>query len=522
MRTHSFRTFYYSTVVSILSMFTAAPLVAQEFPGGFIEWNDDTAQRPILSEAQIQAFLPERGAFTFPSPYNTSGIRLTNASDCGGSDCVNYIGYSYWRNSNNHVDDDIMLILLGLDRSRGGAGPSLFAYNKVTDEVTPLGPLFEENDPLSWATGEGWYFSASRPYEIYLNSGAKLLRYDVVTHATTTVFDASALMGDGYYIWQVHSSNDDRVHSATLRDDSSYEMLGCMVYWEDSGQHQFFPREGDFDECQIDKSGNWLLIKEDVDQRDGEDNRIIDLRTGNERVLLDSAGAAGHSDMGYGYMVAADNWAGDANTQKLWDFTASTLVGVPVYHNTNWNISAPAHISHANSVADLAPGQQVACGSSVNRSSDGIANEIICFSLDGSNESSLVVAPVMTNLDASGGGDEYAMAPKGNLDVTGQYFIWTSNMDGSRLDAFLVKVPGQLRNVAQSDVPTPTPTPTPPSSDGPASAIVWSDLVNAIVTGSTWSRMEAATAVRMPGRLPSRKSVAATATSRLPSMKRQT
>jgi len=63
----------------------------------------------------------------------------------------------------------------------------------------------------------------------------------------------------------------------------------------------------------------------------------------------------------------------------------------------------------------------------------------------------LVVAPVMTNLDASGGdanptgaGGDYDKAPKGNLDVTGQYFIWTTNLGGNRLDAFIVKVPAQL------------------------------------------------------------------------------
>jgi hypothetical protein len=38
-------------------------------------------------------------------------------------------------------------------------------------------------------------------------------------------------------------------------------------------------------------------------------------------------------------------------------------------------------------------------------------------------------------------GDDYPQFPKGNLDVTGEYFIWTTNMGGDRLDAFLVKVP---------------------------------------------------------------------------------
>ena len=53
----------------------------------------------------------------------------------------------------------------------------------------------------------------------------------------------------------------------------------------------------------------------------------------------------------------------------------------------------------------------------------------------------------MTDLDATGGrdfnGDDYPQLPKGNLDVTGRYFIWTTNMGGNRLDAFLVKVPYQ-------------------------------------------------------------------------------
>ena len=52
---------------------------------------------------------------------------------------------------------------------------------------------------------------------------------------------------------------------------------------------------------------------------------------------------------------------------------------------------------------------------------------------------------MMTDLNAAGGGDsDYAKLPKGNLDVTGQYFIWTSNAGSNRLDAFVVKVPSQL------------------------------------------------------------------------------
>ena len=69
----------------------------------------------------------------------------------------------------------------------------------------------------------------------------------------------------------------------------------------------------------------------------------------------------------------------------------------------------------------------MACVSNANRSDLPRVNEIVCFRLDGSLNA-LVVAPNMTDLNASGGGsDDYAKLPKGNLDVTGEYFIWTAN-----------------------------------------------------------------------------------------------
>ena len=64
-------------------------------PGGFIDSATSVGLRPRFSAAQIHAWLPARGLFTFPTPYSTQGVRITNASDCGGAaDCVAPIGYS--------------------------------------------------------------------------------------------------------------------------------------------------------------------------------------------------------------------------------------------------------------------------------------------------------------------------------------------------------------------------------------------------------------------------------------------
>lgn len=443
-------------VMSMLVSSSASDLVE----GGFLEYPETAIARPALSSTQIKSFLPERGLFRFPAPYNTSAIRLTNATDCAGKDCVNYAGYSYWRNMNNHVGMPSMLVFLGFDRSRGGVGPSLLELNKSTGELNNLGPIFPKEHALSWATGEGWYFSATLPTKLYVNDGPRIARVDVITGEMKTVVDISRELGAGYILRQIHSSDNDRVHSATVRNATTYRDMGCMAFEEDTSRYHFYPITSGYDECQLDRSGEWLVIKANLDGVNGEDNLIINLRTGVERVLRDRDGAAGHSDLGHGYMIATDNWADDANTLKLWDFARPDLPGSKVYHNSHWNVAAPDHISHTNARPGVSAREQYACGSSVNSGTGVHANEIICFTLDGS-EKTLVVAPAMANLSASGGDDEYARYAKGNLDVTGRYFLWTSNMGGARLDAFLVQVPSALLTGVNS--PTePAPAPLPP------------------------------------------------------------
>jgi uncharacterized repeat protein (TIGR01451 family) len=433
------------------------------FPGGLMETATTGLVRPRLSASVLQALLPARGPFVFPAPYNTQAVRLTNASDCGGGDCVDAVGYSYWRNINNHAAGDDMLILLGLNRARGGAGPTLFRYNKLTDQVTNLGPLFDPGSGKSYGSTEGWYFSGTQPTKIYIDDGPRMLRYDVLTKQSTTVFDVAPRYGADKVIWQMHSSDDDRVHSVTLRSTPSFEMLGCLVYHEDTAQFQYFPKIGEFNECHVDKSGRWLMSLEDVDGLYDLEMRIFNLQDGTERLVMDQAGAVGHADMGHGYMIGDDNWNSRANAMMVWDFAQDPLSGRLVSYNLDWSAPAPNHTSHGNARPGVPISDQYACGSSASRVDAIWGNEIICFRLDGSLNV-LVVAPVMTDLNAPGGGsDDYVKRPKGNLDVTGQYFIWTSNAGGNRLDAFLVKVPGQ-RLLGGTDTTSPTATLTAPAA----------------------------------------------------------
>jgi hypothetical protein len=442
-----------------------------------------------LSAGELQEFLPARGRFTFPSPYSTIATRLTNAADCGGGDCVNYVGYAYWSNINNHVGSEAMLIFLGLDRSRGGLGPSLFSYNKTTGDTRNLGPLFESTNPLSWATGEGWYFSATRASALYLNDGPRMLRYDVLARTLETVFDARPLIGrnDDVYIWQMHSSADDQAHSATVKVSGTFQPLGCVTYREDTGQSHFFPAIGDFDECQIDKTGRWLVIKDNLDGRNGEDNRIIDLQTGFEQAFYDEDGAAGHSDVGFGYLVAEDDHASQPGAARVWKFSESVHAsgqGTLVYHLTSWS-SGLGHLAHGNARPEAPLEQQTVCSSNATRLALPRVNEIVCYRLDDSLQA-LVVAPNMTDLNASGGGDDdYSKLPKGNRDVTGEYFIWTSNTGTNRLDAFIVHVP-QWKLTGVPTVTADSATPSSGTGGAQTFALRYSSTAGATSVSEAW------------------------------------
>lgn len=430
-----------------------------------IEKAGSQTYRARFTAEQIRKFLPADGAkgkFTFPAPYNTTGVRLTNASDCKEKqDCLWYVGYSYWRNINNHVGSDTMYIFIGTDRARGGRGPTLIQYNKGTDAMKTVGPLFGESSIYSYSTGEGWYFSATRPTALYtfLVGSTQLRRYDVLART----FDASPAMdlswcprpaicaSDAMAINQPHSSDDDLVHSAAVQD-LNWRRIGCVVYREDTRQFLYYAVSTGyiFDECHVDKSGRWLIVLESS-TAGSRYNRIVDLTTGSIRTIEDVNGGLGHLDMGFGYAVGADTYNPQANATirvNLADATTIRPVGPAVHFNKRWDIAAANHIAHGNAQPGALPETQYACGSNASRVAD-MADEIVCFpldpnrNLDGSLDV-LVVAQTMTTLDAPGGGDDYGKMPKGNLDVTGRYFIWTSNMGGDRLDAFLVKIPADV------------------------------------------------------------------------------
>lgn len=391
--------------------------------GGLRERATDTTVRPRLSRADIARLLPERGGFTFPAPYGTRAVRLTNASDCDDQDGVLPCGYAYWSQINNHRGEDSLLAFVGLERRLGGRGPTLYRVEKRNLRVEKLGPLFELSHPLSWAEGQGWYFSGTRPTVIYLNDGPRLVRYDVLARTFETVF----MVNDADHLWQCHSSADDRVHSATVKDANDQD-LGCVVYRD--GRQSFFPIIGvELDECQVDASGRWLVIKEKFERggRKRDDNRIIDLETGAERDLRDEEGAAGHSDMGAGTIVGENDFS--PLPGALCQIDLATSLELLEYHATAWG-PGMGHVSVRSGRALV---------SHASREQLPRVNELVLVPLDGSLRCT-VVAPNLTDLSGVPVEEEYKWLPHANMDPLGAFAMWTANAHGRR-DAFLVELP---------------------------------------------------------------------------------
>ena len=471
------RSFRVSGVCGILalSLLGIGSAQASQSVAGFWQAQSSATAQPPLTASQIAQFLPAtRGPFTFPAPYNTTGIRVTLPSDCGGANCVHYMGYSYWAAMSNSAGSNTMYILVGLGTAHGGA--NLYELNKTTDAVTKIGPIF--TDANVNLPGEQMYFSHTQPDRLYyMKEGRQELDYiNVVTHVETTVFNVNNYHS-GDFINQCGTSFNDQVSACTL-EDSSYNVLGCIVYnGHGSGGFQVYTSTYGMNECQPGADGKYIMFIEE-NARPGQtygSTVIINAQTGVKTVVLNSIGGAGHYALGYGYYVQTDNTDPTYASEKLWnvsDLTAGigNVWAQPYADACNYNptvcAEVPSHPSWLNAVpASVQPiAHQYVCDSTANTIVKPFANQVFCYTLDTSipaaQKKALVVAPTMTNATASGGcadgNGAYGNEPKGNIDPTGHYFIWSANLDSTdNCQIFIVKIP-------TSQFPYPPPIVTPP------------------------------------------------------------
>ncbi len=302
--------------------------------------------------------------------------------------------YPYWSQINNHAGADHCYAFVG----RVGLHPLLLTIRKSDLVVT------ETRDLPFAGTGEGWYFSDTRPHALYILLARSLIRYDVVTDQTETVFTLHPALGAT--LWQAHSSADDQVHSATVKGQD-YEDLGCVVARADGTQTFYAAHEG-YDECQIDQSGRYLVIKEGLGA-----NQIIDLQTGAEHTIPDMDGAVGHSDCGVGTLIGEDD------SSDRWQLVRWELGNLA----SGMRVLIRGPVDWRNGMGHCAVrGDRVLVSGD-----DGI------YLVDRFGAITPIAQPVMAQTD-------YDHQLRACWDATGEFCLWLADPGSGRFDAFLERV----------------------------------------------------------------------------------
>lgn len=359
------------------------------------------------------------GPFAFDAPYGeTQGIRLTNASNAPQG-CQPRL-YPYSCVINNHRNSLFLYVVIG----RIGVRPLLLRVSKTTGYVE------SQSSQLPEGTGENWYFSDTLPTQFYYLDGPSLRRYDVSNGQNTLVF----ILERGHHLWQASSSSDDSVHAATVKDAQDQD-IACVVYR--NGQQKFENLLGLFDECKVDKSGEYLCIQERVD--DDPRNRIIQLFSGRERIITDKEGALAHWDMGRGIMMGEDDQH-EPSALVQWDLRDPSIPRKPL-HETIWGVGM-GHVAYRDNGILL---------------SSNATNELL---LQRPGSPWRPVAPGM--IERPPGAEPYDYQLRACFDPLGEYACWIALIDG-RFDAILAKLPN-ANGAPPIIVPPNPPNPKPGGS----------------------------------------------------------
>ena len=246
----------------------------------------------------------------------------------------NPIGMSYWRNINFHAGSNVLQVFLSIK-------DELHIFTIRKDDLA----LIDVRNIGITHTGEGCWFSAIDPNRLFIPINGSLICLDTSSARPEQVWKIA-----NRNLWQCHGSHNDNVFSATIRNEN-YQDVAWGVYRD--GVTQLFDLAGESDECQIDKSGNFLLIKED------NYNRVLNLVSGRETKITDQEGALGHSDCGFECAIGENDQSALAGACDEIDFVSMSHrniystgiwnMGYVSYQNNQILISTPVELIHVGS-----------------------------------------------------------------------------------------------------------------------------------------------------------------------------
>jgi len=391
---------------------TLSALVSAEPPGSKPGIKTDRA-----TYLPVPAVKLPKACGTFVDPtFGTEILRVTDAAD--GAENQN--AYSYWPSFNKDATKFFVC-----------SGGRAMLYHFDPDRFRILGkePLFPEKPPEGgWPGWEDAIWSGASPDLLFCHSGLRLWSYNVQTRQYTLVRDFKAELSTGH-LRQMSKSLDDRVFGFT-RQDAKYAVVGYLVWDRPADRLLLNQHTRQLDEIQVDKSGQFCVIKTGQGGKGVVEVRVADLRTGKVEDLVDNEPdyAPGHSDNGHGIVIGADNWKNRITFRRLDDpHRVRTVLDLGNDWSQDYHVSLLAD-DERWALVSFYVGNKL-------RSSGVFQNEIIQVATDGSQR----VRRLAHHRSVV---KEYWDSPRANLSRDGRFVIFTSNVEGrGQRDVFILKVP---------------------------------------------------------------------------------
>ena len=374
--------------------------------------------------------LPAAGSKAVDPTFGTEILRVTDERD--GVECGTV--YSYWPSFNR---DSTWLMAACTQQIETWQEPVAIFYRwdtpgfKWTERIVKT--ISDTPGTLNLSSG---IWSGVESDTILVPRWNEIYSYDVGKNETTLVKNFEAEF-PGEYLWQVHRSYDDDVWSWTRKRRVDYAKVGYAV-WRRSSDKVIYVSGDGVDEVQIDKTGGYLVVKTGRSGAAVVETRIIDLRSGAIRDMLDGAPnfALGHSDNGAGLQVGEEDWNSHIWKYDLGD-PSKKLDLLPGQDPWDWQHGGGHYSMLANDES------WVLC--STHGGTGVLASELYMLATDGSGR----ICRLAHHHSIYRG---YNDAPRPNISRDGKLVAFTSNWGGSsRRDLFVLRV----------DMPPPTP----PESD---------------------------------------------------------
>jgi hypothetical protein len=378
---------------------------------------------------------PAAGATVTDPATGTVIMRVTSASTSSGAEFAT--AYSYWQSFN--CDSTRLLIE---DVTNGIM--THFVFNPVAFTLgSKTTPTFSTGGTGS-VTREGMMWNHTNPDVLYFVQGVQIRSYNFGTATSTTI----ASLGSEFSIansqfWQPSISSDDDVIAFSVKDTSSGDYTGYGAYKISTNTVLYHVDTAILDEVQLDKSGRYLIVKTGVAPTVGANrNKIVDLNTSTVTDLLNQSPnfAFGHSDVGSGIAVGADNLTDDWRKFNLVTNTTPPILFAANYRFYDAHVSLPLGTEawvHFSPYGDSSP---------VHFSAGVLDRELMFVKMDASGD-------VVRYARHWSTGTAYNMSVRANRSMDGKFVVFNSNwgVEAGRVDVWIAQVPAEVI----ADAPAP-------------------------------------------------------------------